>query len=217
MKLVAERDARGLPPFSVTFSLSSLRPLPAAHHRCSFFPCFFVRLGQVLAELLQQRPTGGKRAKDETRDRDEKRQRGSRYLILPSLAHPRQEINREGLVLSLTPLPLSPVLSACVSVSPVFLLRAYPIFPYRSRGIGRSKFRNGRAVVCPRPCLGFPSLPSVTRRPLIPTIGSTFCFVILATNLVTIVVSVLDLLPLLLETRSIDDTFDAPYCLVCPR
>lgn len=50
------------------------------------------------------------------KDGEGKRQRESRYLILPSLAHPRQEINREGLALSLRPsFPFS--LSVPVSVS----------------------------------------------------------------------------------------------------
>ena len=106
---------------SLSLSLLSTRPL--------LFLLFALcpsRAGarRIAAELAKE-----KRGRRKTRKRDGEQRRESRYLILPSLAHPRQEINRERLALSSLPFPLSLFLSASVSVSLLFLLCTPLSFP----------------------------------------------------------------------------------------
>lgn len=128
-----ERERENLYPREIRiafsfFLLSSLSSLSFRLDHCSFFSSLFIHLGQVLAELPQNRQKK-KRGKWKMRKRDGEQQRESRYLILPSLAHPRQEINRERLALSSLPFPLSLFLSGSVSVSLLFLLCTSLSFP----------------------------------------------------------------------------------------
>lgn len=105
MEVVAKRNTHSCSFFRLVLSFLSSSSFRL--DRCSFFSCLFVRLGQVLVELLQSRQRSEKGERGERETEREKQQRESRYLILPSLAHPRQEINREGLAPSLL---LPPVL-----------------------------------------------------------------------------------------------------------
>lgn len=98
---------------------------------------------------------GGRRGEERRRNR----LRESRYLILPSLAHPRQEINREGLAALSLRLRLrahpyaypSPRFSLSSS-RPLLPTHAAPSFSpavlFHSAGTRCPNFPNGLALVC---------------------------------------------------------------------
>lgn len=123
-EFTSERDTLSLfffPSFFLLFFLLSTRPL--------LFLLFALYPSRAGARRIAAEPAKEKRGKWKMRKRDGEQQRESRYLILPSLAHPRQEINRERLALSSLPFPLSLFLSGSVSVSLVFLLCTPLSFP----------------------------------------------------------------------------------------
>lgn len=123
-EFASERDTHSLfffPSFFLLFFLLSTRAL--------LFLLFALCPSRAGARRIAAEPAKEKRGKWKTWKRDGEQQRESRYLILPSLAHPRQEINRERLALSSLPFPLSLFLSGSVSVSLVFLLCTPLSFP----------------------------------------------------------------------------------------
>lgn len=123
-EFASERDTHSLfffPSFFLLFFLLSTRAL--------LFLLFALCPSRAGARRIAAESAKEKRGKWKTWKRDGEQQRESRYLILPSLAHPRQEINRERLALSSLPFPLSLFLSGSVSVSLVFLLCTPLSFP----------------------------------------------------------------------------------------
>lgn len=138
MEVVAKRNTHSCSFFRLVLSFLSSSSFRL--DRCSFFSSLFVRLGQVLVELLQSRQRSEKGERGERETEREKQQRESRYLILPSLAHPRQEINREGLAPSLLLPPvlfLSFFLALFPPRCPFFFALPF-LFFQRSRGTVRS-------------------------------------------------------------------------------